>query len=70
MKRSRVMSFIDLAGVEATVQQRGWTMRDFLDRAKINESTWYRWKNPKSKTKPNTATLEKVNKALARLPQK
>lgn len=64
------MSFIDIPAVEKTVKDRGWTMRDFLERASIDQSTWYRWKNPKSEIKPNTGTIEIVMAALERLPVK
>lgn len=71
MKKSRRMSFIDIPAVEKAVRARGWTMRDFLNqRAKISESTWYRWKDADSGIKPNTATIEIVHSALEKLPIK
>lgn len=68
MKRSKCMSTIDFADFEQRVRARGYSMNQFFEYAGVNKSTWNRWM--RNENKPNTGTLEKLNDALADLPNK
>jgi transposase len=68
MKRSHRMTYMfDTAAIKKAVTGDGHTMKDFLARAGIDESTWYRWTRAGNATRPNMATVEKVNAALDKL---
>lgn len=69
MTRSKRMTFMfDHKAITQAVKDHGLTMEQFLKRAKVNESTWYRWVG--GETSPNMKTLKKVQDLLDKLDRK
>ena len=64
MKLPKTMSITEtlLADIEERAAAINTPIRDILDAAQINWSTWWRWKQ--SKSSPTFATLQRVTKAL------
>lgn len=64
MKLPKTMSITEtlLADIESRAAAINTPIRDILDDAQIDWSTWWRWK--KSRSSPTFATLQRVTKAL------
>lgn len=56
----------DPEAIKSAVKQH-MPMKDFLAKAGIDESTWYRWTRASDPTAPNTATLNKIYGAMDKL---